>query len=629
MALSAFEKIKVLKFVRERPMGKIFYYDLCKVLQRKRNANYIEFIEFFTQYSLDNLKKDNISFNLLSKFISCIDRMLNWCAKENIVVDEILVGKIRLINEYYLSMLKRSGKENDKEVDILLNCLNKTLDKLYPSKEDITQVSAYVKEIMHLQEQVKELSRQLDEKTRLYEYLEKELKDKDKVVKKKQDDVNLARNEAQKCVNEYNRLKREIADLKEAVSTLQRQIMEMSKLNEELRMENTSLSEGSEQLRISVNSLEQKIESMETLLEEKEKVLKTYEEVERRRSIEEQKQTECEIREQEIIDIILAKIASDGATIDELINSLALQGYDEVTKEAIYNYLIKIRQSINVSSSLEETKPKYVIVPPEVLTDGSFDIVIPEGCKCYDMLLTADYHLATFSEDVIKEFDKLLEYCDANNIKLVVNAGDFFCFKYSHKTPLLKGFTTSQKVVDRAISKLPHHPGVYHAVMGGNHDKDALNYGFDPIKKLTTYREDFISLGYDHVTITFNGQKSMLGSFMVHHPYTKFLDPVQEDCYNNESLIQSLNSYYANNNRLREDSYLDVLGHFHRSGLDTMNGICTIPSYTHDRFNNGAWHLKIYFDEKTQIKYMIFIPLDLKDKLVATTEIAYQRLILK
>ena len=38
---------------------------------------------------------------------------------------------------------------------------------------------------------------------------------------------------------------------------------------------------------------------------------------------------------------------------------------------------------------------------------------------------------------------------------------------------------------------------------------------------------------------------------------------------------------------------------------------------------------KVYFDEKKRIKYMVFIPLDLKDKLVPITEIAYQKLVLK
>ncbi len=618
MALSPFEKLKVIKYIKETEMGSIYYRDICSVLVKERKASYEELIEFFARYIIDNLNKDNVAKNILAKCVSCVNTLIGWV--ENI--DDILLGEVRLIGDTYNSYLERNKVQKIDGLDEQVKNLHSHLKKKYPVNNE-EEIITYVKEINDLQEQIKALKRELDQQIAICSGLNKKLKERDKTVAKKCDEVRVAIDEKEKGAHEIKALKAKVNELMSNIKSLQADNLVLGEDNNRLNL----LSSG---LELEVNTLKERILELERILEGKEILLKVYVDKERMESLEEIKLALNEERKEKIKEIILARLTTGGVVLDELLEELIEQGFD-IRMEELFVYFNEFKKEINIlSNSLSSSpSPRYVIVPPSVYSGEVFNLSLSSDCKSYDILLVSDMHISTITNEVISDYNKLLNYCASNNIKLILNAGDFFCFKYPFRTDMLTGLTGSKKIVDKAISKLPMGRGIYHAVLGGNHDKDSLEYGFDAIKMLTDAREDFISLGYDHATITFNGQMNLLHSFMLHHPSSKFMDPVLEDKFDNESLIQSLDAYYSNNGRRRDDSYLDVLGHFHRSGLDSLDSICTVPSLWHDRFNNGAWHLKIYFDELSNIKYMIFKPLNMADKIVATTEIAYQKLTLK
>ena len=64
-----------------------------------------------------------------------------------------------------------------------------------------------------------------------------------------------------------------------------------------------------------------------------------------------------------------------------------------------------------------------------------------------------------------------------------------------------------------------------------------------------------------------------------------------------------LSSIYQKQNRDRDDSYIDIFGHTHKSQFNYLAGYCYIPSYFDGGSKRGACHLRIYFDEDTDIKY--------------------------
>jgi hypothetical protein len=177
---------------------------------------------------------------------------------------------------------------------------------------------------------------------------------------------------------------------------------------------------------------------------------------------------------------------------------------------------------------------------------------------------------------------------------------------------------------------IPRAEGIYHAVLGGNHDRNTVRYGFDPIGMLCDAREDFINLGYTHSTVSLNGFCNLFGKFDIHHPETfDFSIYLKDDTIDFDLLNGYLDGIYAKQGRSRDDSYIDIFGHTHKSQFNYPGQYCYIPSYFEGKGKRGACHLRIYFDEETDIKYMVFMPMAYNDKLVKGTEIIYEKVLKK
>lgn len=629
MALKPVEKMNLFKYIKSNPMVKVYFGDMCDAIaRRKGNVSYVEVIEYCVNYMLDIFNgKNSFNMKLFNKFLLIIATLFVWCNDDNIEVDEILVGRIRMLNSDYNEYKTKNELPEDEEVVKLFGVIDEVLAEKYPvdNKEDVV---AYIREISRLQEEIKSLKKELEDKAKDCESAFKELKDKEKELKKKQEDTGKANNEAQKQKALAEKLDKQVKEMQGKLAELERKCAQLQEVVDRLQGDNEKLESLRTSLENEISALRALVAEKEGIIAAKESIIASFNEQKRRESIVEQEEADKDEIERRIEESLFSKLLTTGGTIDELVASLNEEGL-LVDNDDVYNHIANIRNTANISTPSFGATPKYIVVPPTIVRNGVFDITLPPGCKSYDILLTSDYHISTLDKNAISDYDKILDYCEVNNIRLVINAGDFFCFKFPAKGNMLKGFTDARKVVDRAIAKLPTNPNVYHAILGGNHDKDSLRYGFDAITSLTNAREDYLHLGYDHAAITFNGQRSMLTSFMVHHINGRFPEPVMDEDFSNHSLVQSLESYYNNVNRSRNDTYFDALGHIHKSELDLLNSICTIPSLRFDRFNNGAWHLKVYFDEKTNIKYVVFKPLDLTDKLVPTTELIYQKLVLK
>ena len=145
-------------------------------------------------------------------------------------------------------------------------------------------------------------------------------------------------------------------------------------------------------------------------------------------------------------------------------------------------------------------------------------------------------------------------------------------------------------------------------------------------------RSDFLNLGYTHSTVTINSPTTYLGSFDIHHP-DGFDFPIKLD--DDGIDITEMNSYlediYASLGKDRDESYIDIFGHTHVNQFNYPGGYCYIPSYFDGGSKRGACHLRIYFDEETDIKYMVFMPLSFSTgtRLDKTNEIVYQKVLTK
>ena len=119
-------------------------------------------------------------------------------------------------------------------------------------------------------------------------------------------------------------------------------------------------------------------------------------------------------------------------------------------------------------------------------------------------------------------------------------------------------------------------------------------------------------------------------SFDLHHPDSfDFPIDLEESSFNSEDLIHYLNGVYNKQGRSRDDSYIDIIGHTHKSQFNFPNSYCYIPAFFEGKSKKGAWHLKIYFDENTDIECMAFMPLNITTKLVKNNELIYQKVLKK
>ena len=592
MSISPVDKMKINKYFKETALNRLSYNDMCHKIGSRQKFNYVDFLGYLTDYVVENFRKgQNISIKNLTKYIVTIESNLEWLDEEKIEVKEEILDKIRSFKELYDEYINRTGEEIDKEFnDEFLTSILKTIDKLYPDKLKKDSVGSYINKIATLEEELKKLTKKLNEINILYNDL------KDNYTKKASKLVILGQ-EVNTLGTNVNIKERKIADLDARINELENSLKGIQQENIDL----LPYKEQYEMLFLETKKLRDLIDKENSVKEDA---------------------SNLKIKKLKVQDLIYQKLLFEQANIDEILKYVEEQGFVS-SKDEIYDFLKEIRKVINIEQKSFSLSPNYKIVAPTIKENGEFVIDISNGCKYYDIMLVADFHLRNFDDTVIKRFHILNDYCVQNGINLILNLGDFFeSLGRSHLryTSALKNY----KLTEEAMSLIPKANGLYHAILGGNHDKKIIKYGFDAIDYLATEREDIINLGYTHSTIKFTNSSHNIGCFDIHHPDDfNFAIDFDNNGIDLESMDRYLRKIYNEQGRNRNDSYIDIFGHTHKSQFNYPGSYCYVPPY----FGMGAVHLRIYFNEKTKINYMVFMPLSLSSKLKKTNEIVYQKII--
>ncbi len=664
MAITALEQKRIFEYLKSHPVEAIYFDDLKYLLGHGKRLEYKNFLEFFVDSTIKRLNEDKIYFNLINKFLFTINNILNSMLEQNCEIDGQFINKIRLFRTLYEESLERTKQERSEEVEKSLDIINENLKSISPISQDVSQILPYLKEIEALQSRIKDLEKECFAIKQEKEALRKEAERKGKQFKKRQDNINslhIEINKKDKIIRELEeKLKREVQSLSKVIEDLKEQlnkqvnsnknlteinenlnaelqklklllesyeldkgeklIVIIQKLNDtiqKLNDENESLKDRNTMLEVANSSLEEEVVGLSTIIKTSEEEIKKQAERNALRSH----------NDSVIEHLIVKRLFTQHLSIDEIIEELKQEGY-KLDNDEISYHLKNLKKHFNIeAASFIDNVPRYTIIPPEIVVNRKFNIALPENCTSYDILIVSDLHISEFNEAATEEFKMINGYCEDNNIHFILDGGDFFQGKFFHSYKPAATFEHNYRLVEEAISKIPFSKGIYHAIMGGNHDQDFLNFGFNPIERLTNARDDFIYLGFNHCTIAFNGFDTMYSQFMLHHPTGRFEDPIDLPDYSNGKFLKTLDEYYKSIGHTRDDSYIDLIAHFHRSSLDALSSLCILPSFRKDRFNNGAWHLKIYFDKMHNIKYMIFIPVIINNmKLISTTEISYQKL---
>ena len=605
MALTALDKMNINKYLREHAMGDIYFGDMRNVLgKRKNSVSDTEFLDYFTEYVADVFRKDEkISVKHVSKVVSCVSAILGWVQEEGQNVSDETLDKIRSFRDFYDEYLERTGMEKDTDLyeNYIVVAVN-DVNELYPSDVVSESLSKYITRVAELEKLIKQMEKDINEAIRQNALLQA---DKDK----KSERIDSLSEDVRSLEKDVRTKAKTILELSESVSSLEGRITELSNaLNDAqvLNLELGSFKEKYEELVLEVSRLQGVIdEDIKSKTEE----------------------AKLRTKHANMEALIYQALLFDRINVDGLVRHLKEKKV-KTDRSEVVEVLNGMKKVITLDNSRFSTQPSYKVVQPTLREDGVFEIDVPYGCKHYDVMLVSDMHIREMDGRVLRGYDAMLDYCSKNNINLVLNLGDFYNGTGSH-TLEYEHAMQNYKTVEEAIEKIPRQDGLYHAVLGGNHDKNIARYGFDPIKMMADAREDFIDLGYTHSTVTLNSPTNYLGCFDIYHP-DDFQFPVDlaDDGIDVDFMNGYLDGIYTKQGRSREDSYIDILGHTHRSQFNYPGGYCYIPEYIDGATKRGACHLRIYFDEDTDIKYMVFMPLSYSTatRLAKNNEIVYQKI---
>ena len=604
MALTGVDKVKLNKYLKEHANGDIYYIDMCDYLGKRGKISDVEFLDFFTESAVLEFRKDTkISMKQVSKYISVIDSFLGWVHESGSEVSEETLDKIRSLKEFYFEYVERTEGCIDVEFnDNYLVPLMEKIDALYPVSDnyETEAVSNYINKIAELEKTIKVLERELDELRRKSDSLESS-------SQKKDEQLDILKEEKVSLGREVKAKNKEIEELSGTIESLKVKISELQTLLDDITSDRDALV-----------CYKVQFDEVSSQVAELTKTINGYKK--EKNKAEKQKQ-----KDEKIESLIYQKLIVQDGTLDDLLRVVDEAGI-KTSSEEVSRLLKQMKSKINIDSSRFSTSPRYKVVKPRVMQDGTFTVDVPYGCKHMDIMLVSDFHIKEIDGKTLNSYDILLDYCTNNNINLILNLGDFY-HGFSAVPLEYHNAVKNYKLTEEAIEKLPKADGIYHAVLGGNHDRNIANYGFDPIKMMADEREDFIDLGYFHSTVLLDGSLGVHGSFDLHHP-EEFDFPISID---DEAIIGYMDGYlndmYKGHGRDRNDSYIDIIGHTHRNQFNYSGGYCYIPPFLSGPGKKGASHLRIYFDEETGIKYMVFMPLSCNTKLVKNTEIVYQKIL--
>lgn len=605
MALTALDKMNINKYLREHAMGDIYFGDMRNTLgKRKNSVSDVDFLDYFTEYVAGVFRKDEkLSVKHVAKVISCVSAILGWVHEEEQAVSDETLDKIRSFKDFYLEYLERTGSEKDDDLydNYIIDALDR-VNELYPSEVVSESVSKYITKVAELEAVIKSMEKDINEAIRQNALLQAERD-------KKSERIDSLTEEVRTLEKDVRGKAKTILELSDSVASLEGRITELS-----------DALQTAESLNLELGSFKEKYEALVVEVERLQGVID--EDIKSKT-----KEAEKKVKHANMEALMYQALLFDRVNVDGLVRHLKEKKISTDRSEVV-EVLSGMKKVITLDNSRFSTQPSYKVVQPTLREDGVFEIDVPMGCKHYDVLLTSDMHIREMEGRVLRGYDAMLDYCSKNNINLVLSLGDFF-HGMSANTLEYEHAVQNYEVVEDAIRKIPRQDGLYHAVLGGNHDKNISRYGFDPIKMMADNREDFIDLGYTHSTITLNSPTNYLGCFDIHHPDDfQFPVEVDDDGIDLEFMNGYLEGLYSKQGRSRDDSYIDILGHTHRSQFNYPGGYCYIPEYIDGATKRGACHLRIYFDEDTDIKYMVFMPLSYSTatRLAKNNEIVYQKI---
>ena len=598
MGLEAVDKLRITSFIRNHSSSDIYVSDFFVGVKTNKYSEF-DVLKYLMEFIDNKLKdkKEQIAPNYLHKLFNAINMLILALIYEKYEFKENEIKDLIKLKESYISYLDNFKLEDELNT---LEIIKQFVDALGDLNYNDEILNKYKEEISILKEKIKELDKIIEEKNNDFKKLGNNLS---RAIKEKEKDSKVIAN----YVEKINNCNDTIAKLQKMIDDLNNKLAEITeKYNDILKDQRNC------------DKLNDKVTKAKETIKKQEEIINGLRKIEKEKDLNEYNKKIIEILDAAVFDIIC-----DGSytilEIKDRLKNMNIYSSDENIRES----LKRIQKRVNLRGKVVQIPEVYGLRWPNFLRNQTLKLNVTESCL--NLILVSDMHISSISESKKYWLDQLYSYAALNDVKLIINLGDFIqdqMVKDNNK----KSIINMEKLVDEIVLKFPRDKNITHVIMGGNHDMNMSYVGLDPIDMVTKNRDDFINLGYEHANLCINKESSETkNNIYFHHPDFRLTTSILEED-NIKKVIQHLNSYYLKNSKKRDDSYIDIFGHFHKSSLDVYNGICVIPSYFFDRVQNGAWHLKVYLNDKG-INNIVFIPLVCADKLTPTTEITYQKVL--
>lgn len=616
-----FDKIRIKKFIKTTGLEDLYYGGFYEGV-KKNKYNDKDVLSFLVDTLLGKFAEGIVSTDkLLIKYVVWIDNFYGWVVDSYGSPSEEVTAKVRTLKKSYLEYVERFELTSNDEIVRCIDSLVGEIEKLH-GKEDEEKVNAYVASITALETKISSLEANLGKASAEICNLQKRLAEEEKKGRKSiatntelRELIQAKEKEIKEQLVLISELRAQIEEYGRKADVTKEEYELVMQQYKDLEKSNGELIELYNQLLDDYGNLEHTVETQKEQLDEFVRVQEVREEEIRKENL-------VRLREKSIDDFVIRLLIGNKLSVEDITELLCKQGYD-VNSVDVNNSLKRIRSEINLITPNVATYPRqFSICSPSIVTNGSFNLGV--SSKVMNVMVISDLHLNEVNDDVVRTMDLIYDYCKKMSIDLIMNLGDILSINENF-TPSKSLFSENNRLIESILTRFPYDSGITHAVLGGNHDKGSLNLGIDLLSKLENGRDDFLSLGYDHCNVNIVGS-SQNDFFGIHHPSRRLLDSIDDYNLGARKLINHLDWHYPSEDE-RKKAYIDLFGHFHVSRLDMLNQYCSVPSLFKDRESNGAWHMKIYFDEKNNIKHMVFIPLVVNHKITKVSEIGYQRVL--
>lgn len=322
----------------------------------------------------------------------------------------------------------------------------------------------------------------------------------------------------------------------------------------------------------------------------------------------------------ELDEEIIKLLYESKCTLKDIENKLKSK-YVFINRDCILSSINRIKSNLNIVSTLNNGLKNYGV---NGLIVGPRKKITYNPNEYFDFVLISDLHISELNEGIRLKLYEVYNYCIKNNINNIFNLGDLFEFQnVLESNDKYNNYKTNMNLIENIIKKFPEDPSIMQGILGGNHDARGLKDGYDVIKYLTDYRDDFINLGYFDSIIEFDNKVNK-EFIILHHSGI----PDSDNNYDKSTqILERLHNKAKYTDSSINDVSFDFFGHLHSARIDLSDNYCIVPSLTKDNKGDpGVWHVKVHFASDGKIDDMLFTLLVFNNGLKKSVEVPYKKL---